>query len=1495
MYKIRMFILFCPMLWLPNQPGWSFQKSTVHINADEILKVTIFLKEPSIAQKRLEMRGKGKTYSRKQLATLRKQQDQSQHKLINKLKTQRLIKSSGHQFRYLLNGFSAEIESRYLTALTKHPDVLKIVEDYEVEMHQASDANQSISLINAPAMWASLDSQNRTITGKDVIIAIIDTGVDYNHPDLGGGFGEGFKVAKGYDFINNDPDPMDDNGHGTHVAGIASANGTMQGVAPDATIHAYKTLSRRGVGFSSITAAAIERAVDPDGDPLTDDGAHVINLSLGSRGGIDSPSSQAAEMAASLGVVVVSSAGNRGETGTVGAPANAPSAIAVGSASGSEADSFSTCQSPKNNHLKPEISAPGKDILSTTINASYKRKTGTSMSAPHIAGAVALLRQRFPDWDPSQIKRFLVNSSDYLSADQWFCMGSGLVNLAKATREPGLEPDLAGVWLGKVDPNVDPASIQGSLPVYNYSGQTRLVNIVEKSTAAAQGITLDFSEPVEVQAKSAAQIPFSVRFDTKTVPFSQTRPGFSTAEETFTVDGTEHPFLMLFQKAYTLAFTSANDSRHILLLVPEDDRPRETGLLRNKGTFEFALSPGTYYLSAASSETTDRGESSLWLTTKKITFHENTPSRQIVSDDNRDSFRKLEFSVIDPLGNPLDIDFLEKRAFSLDWNRGDRGFGYSVVGFSNYNVFFSDTTDWSFDYTEYSSLQGRNEYLNFNWHSPLGQNPSTSLEVDLRNHKKIDWIYMGSGFQTMGSLPFLNIRRSGISMGISGSNIINLISTPGPSTARFSTWEPIRSNPAEILPFEHAGRYMSSGSIEGHRFFREETPLFVATNDDQLVSVDMGSNPVVELDSIVTDQVVMGSGPIFPTFTFSVLGNGDNAFWHLFQNLTHVLSDPFGNKLQDPQAKVTLQKPDGTLLTGSTPKQLEEQLDTPIAQGEYLIKSNYANRFRGQPIGASFEQRLNFSGTTLPKLAIKVLRLTRDGKITNVLTGKEVLEIQFEGHPVDVLEVAFDTGNGWVSRPVQATGSQTFKVQTPAPAPGIRTGLRIQASVQEGVSLDLKLPHTFASYFTHQIPWVVDNPQFRSRIALTNTSDTSADVILRATDRQGSVQVRTVTVPPTSVRTWPSADLFDLNGYNIEVASSVKSVKPSYLTLTQRDGAEPSPAQASGVSLDFLSSYLSFGNLENRQISAIVLSAPYQASQPNSKTEVTLTLISDSGEPSTTTVELTGAQPFASTLTQLFPNQNLTDNSWLKAETADETRIVGNVFGFNDSLEPSMSQANNHFRSLGDLVFPWVVVNENWESELSILHHVESFPRQFTVEALAEDGSVYNNILTLEGNDVFTTSVNELFPDLTRYQLILKAGRIHISASLRTVNKQTPSGNSPARVDAVQPADTSTQVVFSYLAGDQVPAIAIVSPWAYGSHNVTLTLLGPNGIVAEKEITLKDFRPYAAVVKDLFPEVTLPTHMAIVAQSQDSQPLAGTSFTFNSRGEPSMAKASPLK
>jgi hypothetical protein len=251
-------------------------------------------------------------------------------------------------------------------------------------------------------------------TGRGVRVGIIDTGVDYHHPALGGAFGPGARVAGGEDFVNHDNDPMDDHGHGTHVAGIVAGNGGgVVGMATEATLYAYKVLNEYGGGFTSDVIAGLERCADPDHDPATDDRLDVVNMSLGAFGGDpDDAISHAVDALDALGTTVVVAAGNAGGLFTIADPAIARGAIAVGATMRADTTAYFSSRGPGPDlSPKPDLLAPGDEIVSAALGGGRVAMSGTSMAAPHVAGAAALLRQLHPEWTPVEVRAALVGAS----------------------------------------------------------------------------------------------------------------------------------------------------------------------------------------------------------------------------------------------------------------------------------------------------------------------------------------------------------------------------------------------------------------------------------------------------------------------------------------------------------------------------------------------------------------------------------------------------------------------------------------------------------------------------------------------------------------------------------------------------------------------------------------------------------------------------------------------------------------------------------------------------------------------------------------------------------------------------------------------------------------------------------------------------------------------------------------------------------------------------
>lgn len=422
---------------------------------------------------------------------------------------------------------------------------------------------KSVPYIGAENIRSYLDADDHRLTGEGIKVGVIDTGVDYSHPDLRRNY------KGGYDLVDKDSDPMETKSrqgmptiHGTHVAGIIAANGKIHGVAPEAEIIAYRALGPGGMGTSEQVIAAIEKAIK--------DKVDVINLSLGNNvNGPDWPTSIALNKAVEKGIVAVTSSGNSGPNmWTVGSPGTASNAISVGAstppikipyitigienravdltpmqgardwkfereeeivvaglgypqdipkrvkgkialiergtipftekainamkkgaigvimynnvegefAGGLEIDlpipvvsvSKENGQFLKKNiknqpyiktnykhvedsiadfssrgpvtytwDIKPDVVAPGVAIESTIPNG-YESLQGTSMAAPHVAGAAALIKQAHPDWNPDQIKAALMNTAKLLmNKENYYStieQGAGRIQIDKAVK-----------------------------------------------------------------------------------------------------------------------------------------------------------------------------------------------------------------------------------------------------------------------------------------------------------------------------------------------------------------------------------------------------------------------------------------------------------------------------------------------------------------------------------------------------------------------------------------------------------------------------------------------------------------------------------------------------------------------------------------------------------------------------------------------------------------------------------------------------------------------------------------------------------------------------------------------------------------------------------------------------------------------------------------------------------------------------------------------------
>ena len=339
-------------------------------------------------------------------------------------------KKADHIYSKAFKGYSAELTVGEIRNLLDSDPMVQVMPDFELHTTVAIQYNST----GADILWNQTDGSGNAIKGEGIIVAVIDTGISYSHPDLGAGFGPTYRVIGGYDWVNNDGDPNDDNGHGTHCAGIIGANGTVVGMAPECSFIAYKVLNSGGTGYMSDATTAIERAMDPDDNGDTSDHVDVISMSMGGPGSYDDATCLAVQAAIDVGVIVVVAAGNDGPTfGSVTSPGLAHEAITVGSVGQTGTIStFSSRGTQPNMDMKPEICAPGEAIYSTYLYGSWASQSGTSMATPHVAGACALLLQLHPTWEPYKVKSALVSGVYELPNSLWN-IGAGRLWLPNAS------------------------------------------------------------------------------------------------------------------------------------------------------------------------------------------------------------------------------------------------------------------------------------------------------------------------------------------------------------------------------------------------------------------------------------------------------------------------------------------------------------------------------------------------------------------------------------------------------------------------------------------------------------------------------------------------------------------------------------------------------------------------------------------------------------------------------------------------------------------------------------------------------------------------------------------------------------------------------------------------------------------------------------------------------------------------------------------------------
>jgi serine protease AprX len=375
----------------------------------------------------------------------------------------------------LIDGYAVELTGRQITKLSKHKTIRSISGDHKVQMHQAAPPAATLQSMNAivaqaPSVWT------QGAKGQGVTVAVLDSGVVAS-PDLP-------NAVHGIDLVTNTTALGDPGGHGTHVAGIvagtgAQSNGAWKGVAPQARVLSVKVVNDAGAASYSSIIKGLQWVVAN----RQVHNIRVANLSLGAAPVAsykDDPLAAAAELAWFSGIVVVTSAGNKGESGasTITVPATDPYVITVGATNdqGTNArwdDSIATWSSrgptAYDNLQKPDVVASGSRVVSIrssgsyleqslglgrVVDTNYFRLSGTSMAAPVVAGVAALVIAANPALTPNQVKYIIKATARKLGGYGANAQGAGQVDAAAA-----VEMATSGATIPPANVNQRPSNV----------------------------------------------------------------------------------------------------------------------------------------------------------------------------------------------------------------------------------------------------------------------------------------------------------------------------------------------------------------------------------------------------------------------------------------------------------------------------------------------------------------------------------------------------------------------------------------------------------------------------------------------------------------------------------------------------------------------------------------------------------------------------------------------------------------------------------------------------------------------------------------------------------------------------------------------------------------------------------------------------------------------------------------------------------------------------
>ncbi|HEX6355085.1 S8 family serine peptidase [Actinophytocola sp.] len=457
--------------------------------------------------------------------------------------------------------------------------------------------DQSVPQIGAPEAWAAGH------TGAGATVAVLDTGIDTTHPDLDDA------VTESRDFTGGESGTDDRVGHGTHVASIITGDGDRhRGVAPDAKLLNGKVLDEFG-GLESWIIAGMEWAAAS--------GADVINMSLGSdlpSDGTDPMSQAVNRLTAETGALFVASAGNSGPgAGTIGSPAAADAALTVGAVDKQDRLAERSSRGPRvgDGAIKPEITAPGVGIVAaraangmigTPAGDGYVSLSGTSMAAPHVAGAAAILAGQHPDWAADRLKSTLMSTAKANPDLSVFEQGAGRVDVAAASVGTAVSASPGSLSLGTVQwPHDDDQPIAKTITYTNPGTTPVTLDVAAAMTGpdgkpAPAGMFTVSPAQVTVPAGGTAAVTLTTdtRVDTADGLYSGTVVA-TGGDRTLRTPVSVHREIESYDVKLTFRDRDGNPTPLYGFWLVDHARPESYQGYDESGTVVMRLSKGTYY------------------------------------------------------------------------------------------------------------------------------------------------------------------------------------------------------------------------------------------------------------------------------------------------------------------------------------------------------------------------------------------------------------------------------------------------------------------------------------------------------------------------------------------------------------------------------------------------------------------------------------------------------------------------------------------------------------------------------------------------------------------------------------------------------------------------------------------------------------------------------------------------------------------------------------